>query len=122
MWRMCCPPSSRRGRPRRSGRCSRRTRSPPTAPGRGSPWSEPPAIRRQAALGWLAAEPAAAVPTVAGLLGDDRDFWRSVVTQAGVGPRLAAELRERKLPAEAAKVGLTVVRSAGGRTAELEKV
>ncbi|MFO0809783.1 MAG: PVC-type heme-binding CxxCH protein [Gemmataceae bacterium] len=83
---------------------------------------EPPTIRRQAALGWLAADATKAVPTVVTLLGDDREFWRSVVTQSGVAPRLAAELREKRLSADAAKVGLTVVRSAGGRTAELEKV
>lgn len=83
---------------------------------------ESPAIRRQAALGWLAVDAPAAVPTVAGLLDDNRDFWRAVVTQKGVGPRLAVELRDRKLPVDVAKVGLTVVRSAGGRTAELEKV
>jgi putative heme-binding domain-containing protein len=90
--------------------------------------SESVAVRRQAALALLNADQNAGLPLVRELLSkttDQRDaveFWRSVIGQTGVSPRLAATLRNEPIPEAAAAVGLRVVRESAGRHGQLEQV
>ncbi len=90
--------------------------------------AEPFAVRRQAVVTLLAVAPTESMPVLRELLAtnigaaDAVGLWRVALEQRGVSSRLAALLRDQPIPAEAATVGLRVVREHTGRHPELQQV
>ncbi len=90
--------------------------------------TEAASIRQQALLAWTRVDPPSALPLVHALLQkhtaepEASAFWRALLAQTGMSPRLARTLRHDPIPAPAAAIGLRVARESGDRQRDLIQV